>query len=421
MTLPVDATAEPAAIGHVIENGGQGANLLALDLFATDEGIELANALRGLVDDRLEVSVVTVGRRCSMELATKAAGAAGPTLGYLVPILREKRALRELQAIAAALGAKAYGLNGENGEIATNLRAAIADASTRLMATNRGLDDGKRRGMAENLGDIISALEAADRGEKPPTVTTGLPTIDRILGGGLRGSEMATAAARTSGGKSALACWIAKSACASGKKVLYASREMQCRAITSRLLSAESGVPVRISEGTSQLTAQQKRALVAAQSRMKGWSLVVRDDLRSIAAVRAEAEQVRPDLVIIDHIGIFDSGLGPKSSTYDRATFNSNSARDLAFESGAAVLVLAQVNRAGAGEEKPRLEHLKATGALEEDSGAVFLLHRLEELTPEVQSISLNLAKNRDGPLREQTLRFDAARCTFEEVHDLQS
>ena len=420
MTFPTDPGAELAAIAHVIENAGSGANLLTADLFASNDGIVLADALRGLVEERSAVSGITVGRRCSMELVTKALAAAGPDLGYFVPILREKRALRALLATAGSLNAKVCEFDGAKGAIATDLRAAIAEVSTELMATARGLDDGKRRGMAENLGDIVSALEAADRGEKPPTVTTGLPAIDRVLGGGLRNREMTTAAARTSGGKSALACWIAKSACTSGKSVLYVSREMQCRAITSRLLSAESAVSVRISDGTAHLSERQRRALVAAQARMKSWSLVIRDDLRSIAAVCAEADQVKPDLIIIDHIGIFDAGLGPKSSTYDRATANSNHARDLAFDSGAAVLVLAQVNRAGAGEEKPRLEHLKATGALEEDSGAVILLHRLEELTSEIQSINLNLAKNRDGPLREQTLRFNAAQCTFEEDHELQ-
>ena len=205
MTFPTDPGAELAAIAHVIENAGSGANLLTADLFASNDGIVLADALRGLVEERSAVSGITVGRRCSMELVTKALAAAGPDLGYFVPILREKRALRALLATAGSLNAKVCEFDGAKGAIATDLRAAIAEVSTELMATARGLDDGKRRGMAENLGDIVSALEAADRGEKPPTVTTGLPAIDRVLGGGLRNREMTTAAARTSGGKSALA------------------------------------------------------------------------------------------------------------------------------------------------------------------------------------------------------------------------
>ena len=152
----------------------------------------------------------------------------------------------------------------------------------------------------------------------------------------------------------------------------------------------------------------------------KGWKLVIRDDLWSIADVRAEASVVKPDLIVVDHIGIFRSGLDPKSSEYDRATHNSNTCRDIAFETGAAVLCLAQVNRAGGEADAPGLTHLKSTGALEEDARAVLLLHRLEELGGGVQTLEANLAKNTDGELRTMKLRFDAARCTFSEVNDLE-
>ena len=67
----------------------------------------------------------------------------------------------------------------------------------------------------------------------------------------------------------------------------------------------------------------------------------------------------------------------------------------------------------------PGLNHLKSTGALEEDSRAVLLLHRAEELGGGVQALELNLAKNTYGGLRTMELRFDAARCTFQEIHDI--
>ncbi len=256
---------------------------------------------------------------------------------------------------------------------------------------------------------------AADRGERPPTVPTGIQTLDWILGGGFRGREMAVLAARTSVGKSALACWIAVAAALAGKRVLYASREMTVAALTERIASVQSRVAVRSHEGQCGLSGDDRRALVVAFEAIKSWGLHLRDDLRTIDDVRAEAGALKPDLVIVDHVGIFDSGLGKKATLYEAATSNANACRDLAFGSGAAVLCLSQINRVGGAEDAPRLDHLKGTGALEEDARVVILLHREEEISPTAQRLKLNLAKNTSGSLRTLTLKADMARCQFEE------
>ncbi len=415
--FPTDPEAELGALGCVIERAGEGWHRLTADMFATTPGEELFKAMEGLAGASAPICSETAARSSNTLIVGEALEKTGPGLDYWLPILRDKRALRATQRLYVDIALKVGVLELERRPVAEDIRVLVSDASVKLAGITLGLAEHQRRTMKENLGDLVDQLAASDRGEKPPTVPTGLPGIDWVLGGGLRASEMAVLGARTSVGKSALAVSITRAACNAGKSVLYASRELRVGAIMERLVSAEAGVAVRVADGSKGMSDQQRRAIPVAAGRMKGWHLDIRDDLRTIAGVRAEASTLKPDLVVIDHVGIFDANLGPRASTYDKATHNSNACRDLAFETGAAVLVLAQVNRAGAEEDAPRLDHLKSTGALEEDARVVLLLHRVAEIDRATERLELNLAKNTSGELRLATLRFDKPRMRFAEEH----
>lgn len=420
MNYPTDPSAELGALGCVIEAGGVGGREMVPDLFATDAGMKLSEILRGMIEAKTEITPISVGRLASHDLVQMALGASGPTLGYWMPILREKRALRGLHASGNSILKRVQELDSLKMSVVGDIVDLISTFSSEVVGIARGVAEGERRDMKENVKSVIDALVLADQGHKPACCQTGIPTLDWLLGGGLRSGDMTVLGARTSVGKSALACWIARAACKSGKKVLYASREMTRDALTTRLLGAEGNVHLRICDGFKGLSKEEEERLLAAIKTLKGWNLTIRDNLKTISSVRAEAAAIQPDLVIIDHIGIFDAGLGKKFTPYDSATANSNAARDMAFDTKCAVLVLAQVNRQGAGEGAPEMHHLKSTGALEEDARAVLLLHRSGDITTEVQQLQINLAKNTHGPLRMIQTRFDAARCTFNEIHDLE-
>ncbi len=419
MTIKVPSAldGEWGIIADVVSASGAGGQLLTPELFTDEDASRIAEIIRAHIESKVPVMAETVARSCNPELAVKFAQKltteGGPGIAYWLPVLKEKLALRKVQSAACDILLKVGQLEPEKRPIADDIRTLLSTAAADLAGAGLTLDDGKRISMRENLDALTDALQAADCGEQPPTVPTGIESLDRVLGGGLRSREMTVIGARTSVGKSALACWITRSACNAGKRVLYASREMGTLQLTERLASIEAGVPVRTCDGTTRMSELEKRCLLGASARIKEWDLYLRDDLRSIAAVRAEAVAIKPDLIVIDHIGIFQADVGRKASAYEAATFNSNAARDLAFDTGVSVLVLAQVNRAGADVDEPRLDHLKNTGALEEDARAVILLHRVEEISAKVQILKLNLAKNTSGRLRSIRLQFDASICTF--------
>ena len=421
MNVPANPEMELAALAACIGDGGKGRSQLDLDLFTHGDAALILGGIDNLRDrgvpvamDTLVLSGVFNGRN---DLLSDLSRNDGGSLAWSLDILAEKRALREVQAAARMLLADVAELDAQRLPGPGPILEAIAATSQSLRGIGRKLTPAEGRGAAQDvLRQVIDTLEASDRGEKPPMVPTGIPGLDWALGGGLRGNEVTVVGARTSVGKSAFACWIAVQAAQAGKRVLYASREMPAKDIMARLASILSRVPVRLSEGTKSWNTQQERAVLDAAALMKTWPVVIRDDLKAIAQVSALVENEPPDLLVVDHVGIMDSGLGPKASSFDKATKTSHDLRDLALDSkGMAVLALVQVNRTGADQDAPRLHDLKGTGALEEDAGAVLLLHREEEVSSREQVLGLNVPKNRHGPVKSLRLRFETEVFRFTE------
>jgi replicative DNA helicase len=64
---------------------------------------------------------------------------------------------------------------------------------------------------------------------------------------------------------------------------------------------------------------------------------------------------------------------------------------------------LAQLSRASEEVGRPRLSHLRESGAIEADADVVLLMHRPAETRGAVEVI---IAKQRNGPVGEVTLSF---------------
>ena len=418
MKVPSDVEAEWGALAGVIIGNATGAGRLTLDLFTDEEAGKVAEWVASMLANRQLITAEVAIHRLGGPTCARLSGSSGPGLEYFLPILREKRALREAQLVAFELNRTVQTLEAENRPIAADVRAAIGATCGRLSGIGLALEDGSRVSMRDAVSELIDALQDSDNGKTPPRVPTGIVGLDSALGGGLRATEIAVIGALTGSGKSALACWFTKAACSAGKSVLYVSREMKRVALMERLISAESGVPVQVHDGTKRMNDQQRRSVVSAAARVKNWSLNIRDDIRSVHDIRAEVEATKPDLFVVDHIGAFDSGLGPKASQYERATAASNAIRDIAYDTGCAGLVLCQINREGAALESPSLRHLKGSGAIEEDARAVMLLHREQDQDDGTHSMTLNLAKLTSRPSRILNLRYHPAICSFFEERE---
>ena len=135
MNLPADIDAELGAVGAVIERQGQGLDdLLEPGILTSDNAIRLRNVVRALVSEGQAIDSVTVGMRFDDDqLLGNAIDKGTPGLAFLLPILRQKAALRSILTNAEKDMALVARLDHERRDIAAPLAEAVlrSDAERR--------------------------------------------------------------------------------------------------------------------------------------------------------------------------------------------------------------------------------------------------------------------------------------------------
>jgi replicative DNA helicase len=339
--------------------------------------------------------------------------AAGGTQ-YHTEILLEKRALRALQAVAARTCSAVTSLDQETRCIKSDVTALALESINANRAVVTGLAGSEKRSPEDYLLKLFDRMEAADRGERPHCIPTGISRLDSLLDGGFQRSFMVTIGARSGVGKTALAVWLTAAACDAGKSVLYGSRELQGEVIAHRLLCLKSGTHFRVSGGTRGIPEETRSALQSAQNLIKNWPLDIRDDITTLEELLGTATRSKPDLLVVDHVGIFGVRQSKGSTLYEDMTRKSGLLRDFAKDTKIPTIVLSQLNRSAEDAKRPGLHHLKQSGALEEDSRVVLLLSvNQQEVQPSIDRLEIDVAKNTTGQCELILTDFHKATCRF--------
>ncbi len=121
----------------------------------------------------------------------------------------------------------------------------------------------RRRIPAASLESIVERVDQQRPGEVPgDTGATGFPSVDRILGGGMRRRDLVVLGGDVGSGKSALALGVALRVAQQGHAVAYWSGEMDERRLMERALAIEGRVAV--DELREARLSEQARASVGA-------------------------------------------------------------------------------------------------------------------------------------------------------------
>lgn len=236
---------------------------------------------------------------------------------------------------------------------------------------------------------------------------TGYAELDDMLGG-IRSGQLILCAGRPGTGKSVMALDIARNiALRQQQAVLFFSLEMSQLEIGQRILSAETSIPLRrVING--ELADSEWEAIRGKQEELKNAPLFL--DTRSRVTtmdIRARSHQMKIThdvrMIIVDYLGLVSHPREHKMES--RQAIVSDISRDLKLiaKDLSPVLALAQLNRAveSRNDKKPLLSDLRDSGALEQDSDVVILLHR-EDLynpdSPRAGEIDVTVAKHRNGP-----------------------
>lgn len=273
----------------------------------------------------------------------------------------------------------------------------------------------------EQIKSFLTYRARIDSGEKPYT-RTGLKSLDKLLGGGLRDENLYFLAARPGTGKTALGLCVADFAAGLGQKVLFISLEMSNEEIMARRFSAATRVDNRLLLMNA-LTSDEMQRVAESVAEMEKKPVYVTAQSLSAPQIVSLARAHRGlRLVIIDHFTLIKRpGIG---KSFDEYAEIAHTLQRLAKAIKAPVLCLIQVNREGDQRKgTPGLSDLRGSGSTEEDAAGVLILTRdneSEEKREESEPIpeTIYLAKNRFGPSGKKIrLSFWPQTNTFRETY----
>jgi Replicative DNA helicase len=219
-------------------------------------------------------------------------------------------------------------------------------------------------------------------GTVKPTVKTGLPTVDRVLGG-IRYGTVCHIGARPSSGKTAFALNIARQ---QKERVVIFSLEMSSEMIYERWACSITKIDYgkfsrqRLNEAEIQ---QVKNVMSDVKAKN---NVFVFDDIYSIEQIGDVINEVKPRVVIIDYIQKVTS-TQKFIGTRERIDYISGELKRIAKSENDVIIALSQLSRDG--KDAPTMSSLKESGALEADGDYIMLIHRPYVLNKKTLRLSL--------------------------------
>lgn len=346
-------------------------------------------------------------------------------------------------------------------ELLKNLREISDDILTSKLEFNKLLDKTEDRVQAiikkRRTSKFLSIEKAAEdayyqieRFSSNKSEITGLSTgferLDKATFGFQKG-DLIILAARPSVGKSAFALNLALNVCRKNNAhVAFFSLEMSIEQIMMRLFSYQSYIAMnKIRSG--RLTSRELIILGHARNDLKSNNLYFDESNSSdIYEIRAKCRELKQsnqlDLVIIDYLQLITGT--KKFNRQEEVADISRNLKILAKELNVPIIALSQLSRLveSRDEKRPVLSDLRESGSIEQDADIVMFLYRPDDIkkkrgkeaskaiveAAEVASppitegtsreiaIELNIAKNRQGGLRDIYYTFIPEESRFKET-----
>ncbi len=340
---------------------------------------------------------------------------------YYAEIVRDKATLRSLIHASTEILRDAY-------DPTLDSKGMLGSAEEKIFAVH----DQRSSDHVASMHDVLmEAMQHIDH-RLEHGGATGLPTgfsdLDNLTGG-LHESELIILAARPSMGKTALATNIADYVtCEADSSALFVSLEMAQLELAQRMLCARGKIDGRKFRG-GYLSGEDRDELVKASSELSQARLYIDDTpSRTITEIAACARRLkrREDLglIVIDYLQLIepDNARDPRQEQVAKIA---RRLKGMARELSVPVLCLAQLNRQAEAtkDNRPRLSHLRESGAIEQDADVVMFVHREEYYHTAEEAIENDLAgkadliikKQRNGPTGDIKLTWRQEFTKFED------
>jgi replicative DNA helicase len=338
---------------------------------------------------------------------------------HYAEIVRDKSMLRSLIDAGTDILRDAYDSPDEP-------RSLLARAEERIFSILERRSSAEAKPIRTVLEESLVRMDARMKHEQAlGGVETGFTELDTLCGG-LHNSELVILAARPSMGKTALAMNIAEHVAVDAKlPVLFVSLEMACLELADRLLCSSARVNGhRLRNGT--ISQEDRRRLVQKSSEISAAPLFIDDTpgrtLTEIAAVGRRLKRKQGlSMIVIDYLQLIEPD-NPRDPRQEQVARIARRLKMMSRELDIPVLCLAQLNRQAevSRDNRPRLNHLRESGAIEQDADVVMFVHREEYYQTNEEDrervrgqAEIIVAKQRNGPIGDVKLLWQHDHTRF--------
>lgn len=341
---------------------------------------------------------------------------------------------RRLMSIASDLSeaARTMTMSDQPEDLARDTIAAIHESTA---VKNMG---GRPEHVSALGTSLMQHIAAKLSGDIPDAPTTGLPDLDKAIGGGLLPKRLIVVAARPAMGKTSVACSCARRSAKAGNGTLLFSIEIPKSEIMARIVSDEMATSteilrkvefVRVMNGW--LKDQTEHEAVGLAVREINRYPIVVDDTSSLtmAEIEVRTRMVMDDMarkgqqlrsVWIDYLQRIKPAKDYAGNRVEELGQITLHCKEMAKRLDVSVVLFSQLNRGveNRDEKRPQVSDLRGSGEVEEHADVVALLYREAfylEKSAEYQrgdpgaisvylqkqhDLEIILGKNRLGPVR---------------------
>lgn len=421
---PHSDEAEKSVLGSILIDKDavvQVAEFLRAEFFYASKHADVFGAMLELYEDRDPIDLVTLSEKLKHSRRLKKIGGStylsslvenvpsSANIKHYGEIIRDYYVRRRLISDASEL----IELSFDEG---TEVREVLDSAEQRVFSLSQ---QNLRQGFIQIKDALAESFDRLDELHKSSDSLRGVPTgftdLDKNLAG-LQKSNLVILAARPGMGKTALALNIAQYASVVKKiPVGFFSLEMSKEELVDRLLVSQADIDSwRLKTG--KLSSSDFQKLSEAMGILAEAPLFIDDKPgMSILEMRTKARRLKAEhdveLIIVDYLQLM-RGRNLENRVQEVSEI-SQGLKNLARELKVPVLALSQLSRAveHRGGNQPQLADLRESGAIEQDADVVMFLYRDDD--DDMESMKLNIAKHRNGPLRMIELKFRGNRIKF--------
>jgi replicative DNA helicase len=266
---------------------------------------------------------------------------------------------------------------------------------------------------------LVRADAVAEGAESSDTVATGFPSLDKILGGGIRRGDLVVLGGDVGSGKSAFALAVAMRVAQRRQHVAFYSGEMASERLLERALAIEGRV--RVDDLRQGIPNDVARASVGAAA------VRLRDQMPRLETLPpggfpvliSAIEGDKLDLLIVDSLQWLAQGT---TSLEEDLADVIRRLKSLALERQIAVLTTSHLpNLSARDDRRPHLDDFGALGTVKQHADVVLALFRedMYDRRREIEGATeLLIRKNRNGGTGYVDLYFYAQWMRFEDMVD---